>query len=71
LVRNTRPGAGSLGNGQRVAVDYEPKSKWFGLGGFRVSMAHDVGRAWLRARRALDRLDLDDPDGKQEEIPSA
>jgi hypothetical protein len=62
-------GRWELGNGQRVAVDYQPKSMWFGLGGFRVSMAHDPERAWLRARRALDRLD--DSDDEEEEIPTA
>jgi hypothetical protein len=44
---------------------------WFGLGGFRVSMAHNPNRAWLRARRALERLELDDSDDEEEEIPSA
>ena len=60
-------GRWELGDGQRVAVDYEPKAMWFGLGGFRVSMAHDPGRAWLRTRRALDRLELDESDDEDEE----
>jgi hypothetical protein len=55
-------GRWELGNGQRLAVDYEPRSMWFGLGGFRMGMAHAPERAWLRARRALERLDLDDAD---------
>jgi hypothetical protein len=60
-------GRWELGDGQRIAVDYEPNAMWFGLGGFRVSMAHNPNRAWLRARRALDRLDLDDPDEEDQE----
>jgi hypothetical protein len=64
-------GRWELGDGQRIAVDYEKDAMWFGLGGFRVSMAHDPSRAWLRARRALERLELDDSDDEEEEIPSA
>jgi hypothetical protein len=36
-----------------------------------VSMAHNPNRAWLRARRALERLELDDSDDEEEEIQSA
>jgi hypothetical protein len=64
-------GRWELGEGERLAVDYEHNAMWFGPGGSRVGMAHDPGRAWLRARRALDRLKLDDSDDEQAETPSA
>jgi hypothetical protein len=64
-------GRWELGEGQRIAVDYESDAMWFGLGGFRVSMAHDPSRAWLRTRRALDRLELDDSDDEDKEEEAA